>query len=117
DRFDSIRNEDSKYHTLINQRKIQQLKERLILWDPFFLQTERMEIELDRFPKCLSGYSSMSWLFTEREKRMNNHLLSKEIEEFLGNPTRSIRSFFSDRWSELHLVRTLLRGLLEIRNC
>ena len=103
DRFDSISNEDSEYHTLINQREIQQLKERSILWDPSFLQTERTEIESDRFPKCLSGYSSMSRLFTEREKRMNNHLLPEEIEEFLGNPTRSIRSFFSDRWSELHL--------------
>nr|YP_010734932.1 Ycf2 [Amorphophallus coaetaneus]WEI30181.1 Ycf2 [Amorphophallus coaetaneus] len=29
--------------------------------------------------------------------------LPEEIEEFLGNPTRSIRSFFSDKWSELHL--------------
>nr|QUV77273.1 hypothetical protein RF2 [Markhamia cauda-felina]QUV77274.1 hypothetical protein RF2 [Markhamia cauda-felina] len=57
----------------------------------------------DRFPKCLSGYSSMSRLFTEREKQMINHLLPEEIEEFLGNPTRSVRSFFSDRWSELHL--------------
>ncbi|MBA0778676.1 hypothetical protein Gotri_006513, partial [Gossypium trilobum] len=45
----------------------------------------------------------MSRLFTEREKQMNNHLLPEEIEEFLGNPTRSIHSFFSDRWSELHL--------------
>ncbi|PPS09991.1 hypothetical protein GOBAR_AA10650 [Gossypium barbadense] len=45
----------------------------------------------------------MSWLFTEREKRMNNHLLPEEIKEFLGNPTRSIRSFFSDRRSKLHL--------------
>ena len=45
----------------------------------------------------------MSRLFTEREKQMNKHLLPEEIEEFLGNPTRSIRSFFSDRWSELHL--------------
>ncbi|MBA0669946.1 hypothetical protein Goklo_024889, partial [Gossypium klotzschianum] len=35
---------------------------------------------------------------------MNNHLLPKEIEEFLGNPTRSICSFFSDRWSELHPI-------------
>ena len=62
DRFDSISNEDSEYHTLINQREIQQLKERSILWDPSFLQTERTEIESDRFPKCLSGYSSMpSW--------------------------------------------------------
>lgn len=79
DHFDSISNEDSEYHTLINQREIQQLKERSILcWDPSFLQTER-------------------------EKQMNNHLLPEEIEEFLGNPTRSIRSFFSDRWSELHL--------------
>nr|YP_009164544.1 hypothetical chloroplast RF21 [Sedum oryzifolium]YP_009164561.1 hypothetical chloroplast RF21 [Sedum oryzifolium]AJD00193.1 hypothetical chloroplast RF21 [Sedum oryzifolium]AJD00210.1 hypothetical chloroplast RF21 [Sedum oryzifolium] len=103
DHFDSISNEDSEYHTLINQREIHQLKERSILWDPSFLQTERTEIESDRFPKCLSGYSSMSRLFTEREKQMNNHLLPEEIEEVLGNPTRSIRSFFSDRWSELHL--------------
>nr|YP_009694611.1 Ycf2 [Eucnide grandiflora]YP_009694628.1 Ycf2 [Eucnide grandiflora]QEJ82457.1 Ycf2 [Eucnide grandiflora]QEJ82458.1 Ycf2 [Eucnide grandiflora] len=103
DHLDSISNEDSEYHTLINQREIQQLKERSILWDPSFLQTERTEIESDRFPKCLSGYSSMSRLFAEREKKMINHLLPEEIEEFLGNPTRSIRSFFSDRWSELHL--------------
>nr|QYJ09119.1 hypothetical protein RF2 [Staphylea holocarpa]QYJ09137.1 hypothetical protein RF2 [Staphylea holocarpa] len=103
DHFDSISNKDSEYHTLINQREIQQLKERSILWDPSFLQPERTEIESDRFPKCLSGYSSMSRIFTEREKQMNNHLLPEEIEEFLGNPTRSIRSFFSDRWSELHL--------------
>nr|YP_010139219.1 hypothetical chloroplast RF2 [Garcinia paucinervis]YP_010139235.1 hypothetical chloroplast RF2 [Garcinia paucinervis]QQK54598.1 hypothetical chloroplast RF2 [Garcinia paucinervis]QQK54614.1 hypothetical chloroplast RF2 [Garcinia paucinervis]QXF60399.1 hypothetical chloroplast RF21 [Garcinia paucinervis]QXF60416.1 hypothetical chloroplast RF21 [Garcinia paucinervis] len=103
DHFDSISNEDSKYHRLINQTEIQQLKERSILLDPSFLQTERTEIESDRFPKCLSGYSSISRLFMEGEKKMNNHLLPKEIEEFLGNPTRSIRSFFSDRWSELHL--------------
>nr|QFQ46581.1 hypothetical chloroplast RF21 [Sonerila pulchella]QFQ46599.1 hypothetical chloroplast RF21 [Sonerila pulchella] len=104
DRFDSsISNENSEYHTLINQREIQQLKERSIPWDPSFLQTERTEMESDRFSKCLSGYSSMSRLFTEREKEMKNHLLPEEIEEFLGNPTRSILSFFSDRWSELHL--------------
>nr|YP_009306513.1 Ycf2 [Helwingia himalaica]YP_009306538.1 Ycf2 [Helwingia himalaica]AOP19430.1 Ycf2 [Helwingia himalaica]AOP19455.1 Ycf2 [Helwingia himalaica] len=103
DHLDSISNEDSDYHTLINQREIQQLNERSILWHPSFLQTERTEIESDRFPKCLSGYSSMSRLFTEREKQMINHLFPEEIEEFLGNPTRSVRSFFSDRWSELHL--------------
>nr|UBX38617.1 hypothetical protein RF2 [Bupleurum fruticosum]UBX38634.1 hypothetical protein RF2 [Bupleurum fruticosum] len=105
DHFDSISNEDSEYHTLINQREIQQLKERSILWDPSFLQTERTEIESNRFPKSksLSGFSSMSRLFTEREKETNNHLLPEAIEEFLGDPTRSIRSFFSDRWSELHL--------------
>ncbi|CAI9287920.1 unnamed protein product [Lactuca saligna] len=34
---------------------------------------------------------------------MINLLLPEEIEEFLGNPTRSVRSFFSDRWSEFHL--------------
>ncbi|KAK7295980.1 hypothetical protein VNO77_51011 [Canavalia gladiata] len=104
DHFDSIRNEDSKYHTLINQREIQQLKERSILcWDPSFLQTERTEIESERFPKNLSGYSSMYRLFMEREKEMNNHLLPEKIEEFLLNPARANRSFFSDRWSELHL--------------
>ncbi|KAL6570298.1 Protein Ycf2 [Orobanche minor] len=58
------------------------------------------EIESDRFPKCLSGYSLMSRLFTEREKQMINDWLPEEIEEFIGNPTRSVRSFFSDRWSD-----------------
>nr|YP_010447768.1 hypothetical chloroplast RF21 [Corydalis yanhusuo]YP_010447797.1 hypothetical chloroplast RF21 [Corydalis yanhusuo]USR67281.1 hypothetical chloroplast RF21 [Corydalis yanhusuo]USR67311.1 hypothetical chloroplast RF21 [Corydalis yanhusuo]DBA09923.1 TPA_asm: Ycf2 protein [Corydalis yanhusuo] len=103
--FDSIRNEDSESHTLINQREIQQLKERSILldWDPSFLQTEGTEIESDRFPNSLSEDSSMSRLFAERETQMIRHLLPEKIEEFLGNPTRSIRSFFSDRWSELHL--------------
>ncbi|KAL8490791.1 hypothetical protein ACS0TY_022699 [Phlomoides rotata] len=103
DHLDSISNEDSEYHILINQREIKPLKERSILWDPSFLQTEGTEIESDRFPKCLSGYSSMSRLFTKREKQMINHLLPEEIQEFLGNPTRSVRSFFFDRWSELHL--------------
>ena len=103
DRLDSISNADSEYHTLINKREIQQLKERSILRDPSFLQTEGREIESDRFPKCLSGYSSMSRLFTEREKQMIIHPLPEEIEELLENPTRSIRSFFSGRWSELHL--------------
>ncbi|KAK9660837.1 hypothetical protein RND81_O179800 [Saponaria officinalis] len=103
DRLDSISNADSESHTLINKREIQQLKERSILRDPSFLQTEGTEIESDLFSKRLSGYSSMPQLFTEREKRMNNHLLPEEIEELLENPTRSIRSFFSGRWSELHL--------------
>ena len=31
------------------------------------------------------------------------HLLPEEIEEFLRNPIRSIRSFFYNRWSKLHL--------------
>ncbi|MCD7454244.1 Protein Ycf2 [Datura stramonium] len=103
DHLDSMSNEDSEYHTLINQREIQQQKERSNLWDPSFLQTERKEIESGRFPKCFSGYSSMSQLFKEREKHMINHLFSEEIKEFLGNPARSIRSFFYDRWSEHHL--------------
>nr|GEU56484.1 reverse transcriptase domain-containing protein [Tanacetum cinerariifolium] len=61
DHFDFISNEDSEYHTLINQREIQQLNERSIIWDSSFLQTKVTEIESNRFPKCLSGYSSM-WL-------------------------------------------------------
>ncbi|CAI9284725.1 unnamed protein product [Lactuca saligna] len=99
DHFDSLSNEDSEYHTLINQREIQQLKERSILWDPSFLQTEGTEIESNRFLKCLSRYSSLSWLFTEREKQMINHLLPEEIEEFLGSTlknTASIHPISSD---------------------
>nr|YP_009557433.1 hypothetical protein RF2 [Kewa sp. GY-2019]QBC72106.1 hypothetical protein RF2 [Kewa sp. GY-2019] len=105
DRLNSISNANSEYDTsvLINKREIQQLNERSILRDPSFLQTEGTEIESDRFPKCLSGYSSMFRLFTEREKQMIMGLLPEEIEELLENLTRSIRSFFSGRWSELHL--------------
>ncbi|KAJ8419209.1 hypothetical protein Cgig2_032363 (chloroplast) [Carnegiea gigantea] len=69
--------------------------------------TEGTEIESDRFPKCLSGYSSMSRLFTEREKQMIIHPLPEEIEELLENPTRSIRYFFSGRWLKLHLCSNL----------
>ena len=46
---------------------------------------------------------TMSRPFTECEKQMIIHMVLEEIEEFLGNPTRSIHSFFSNRWSELHL--------------
>nr|QIS91242.1 Ycf2 [Bertiera longithyrsa] len=62
------------------------------LFDRLSLRKRRNTINLNSGP-----------LFTEREKQMINHLLPEEIEEFLGNPTRSVRSFFSDRWSELHL--------------
>nr|YP_004123459.1 Ycf2 [Rhizanthella gardneri]YP_004123462.1 Ycf2 [Rhizanthella gardneri]ADK25941.1 Ycf2 [Rhizanthella gardneri]ADK25942.1 Yfc2 [Rhizanthella gardneri] len=81
----SVRIENSEYQAFIDQTEIQQLKERSILWDLSFLQTERTERESD-----LGSYSI--------EKLMHDHLLSEEIEEVLGNP-----AFFSDRWSELHL--------------
>jgi hypothetical protein len=45
----------------------------------------------------------MSRLFTEREKQILHNPLPEEIEELLENPTSGIRSFFSGRWSELHL--------------
>ena len=57
-----------------------------------------------------------------REKQMNNHPLPEEIEEFLGNPTRSIHSksknflgilqdsFFSNRCQNFIWVRILLRS-------
>nr|QKV48131.1 hypothetical protein RF2 [Risleya atropurpurea]QKV48136.1 hypothetical protein RF2 [Risleya atropurpurea] len=79
------------------------IKDRSSILNPPFLQTERTEIELDRFPKCIFRSSYMSWLFTEPEKRMKSHLLREEIKEFFGNPIRSIRSFFYDKWSKLHL--------------
>nr|NP_054393.1 Ycf2 [Epifagus virginiana]NP_054397.1 Ycf2 [Epifagus virginiana]P30072.1 RecName: Full=Protein Ycf2 [Epifagus virginiana]AAA65867.1 unknown [Epifagus virginiana]AAA65873.1 unknown [Epifagus virginiana] len=97
--YSVISNEDSEYHTLINQREIKPLKS--IFFDPSFLQTEATEIESDQLQKRPSGYSST--LFTEHEKQMINHMLPEEIEEFIGNPTRLVHSFLSDRWSELHL--------------
>nr|ATL76586.1 hypothetical protein [Chenopodium album] len=104
DRSDSISNVDSEYPTLINKREIQQLKERSILRDPSFLQTEDRDKSKS---ECLLNYimasPSMPRLFTERQKQMIREKSSEEIEELLENPTRSIRSFFSGRWSELHL--------------
>ena len=118
DHFDSFRNEDTKSHTLINPRKIPQLKARPILcWDPSFLQTERTEIESERSPKCLSGYSSMCRLFMEREKQMNNHLLRKKSKNFLGILQEPIVLFSLTDGQNFIWVRILLRGPLEIRNC
>lgn len=128
DRLDSISNADSEYHTLINKREIQQLKERSILRDPSFLQTEGTEIESDRFPKCLSGYSSMPQLFTERAKQMIIHLLLEEIEELLENPTeRSTRdqkllkkqqdvSFAPSRRSENKEMVTIFKIIKYLQN-
>nr|YP_010994058.1 hypothetical protein Ycf2 [Vuralia turcica]YP_010994075.1 hypothetical protein Ycf2 [Vuralia turcica]WOZ11503.1 hypothetical protein Ycf2 [Vuralia turcica]WOZ11520.1 hypothetical protein Ycf2 [Vuralia turcica] len=125
DHFDSIRNEDSEYHTLINQREIQQLKERSILcWDPSFLQTEQTEIEQTKQTEIeqteqteIEQTEIEQTEQTEIEQTEQTEIEQTEqteieqteqteieqIEEFLGNPTRANRSFFSDRWSELHL--------------
>jgi hypothetical protein len=35
-------------------------------------------------PKCLSGYSSISWTFTECEKQMNIICFRKKSKNFLG---------------------------------
>ncbi|MBA0869879.1 hypothetical protein Goshw_004638 [Gossypium schwendimanii] len=45
----------------------------------------------------------MSRLFTECEKRINNHLLRKKLKNFLGILQDPFVLFFSNRWSELHL--------------
>uniref|UniRef100_A0A803QNE2 Ribulose bisphosphate carboxylase large subunit C-terminal domain-containing protein n=1 Tax=Cannabis sativa TaxID=3483 RepID=A0A803QNE2_CANSA len=41
----------------------------------------------DRFPKCLSGYSSMSRLFTEREKQI--HRIWTELSHDILNPNHA----------------------------
>lgn len=82
----------------------------------FLLQMKRKEIDSDWFSKCTSRYSLMSQLFTKREKQMINHTFPNKIKKFLENPTRFIRSFFSDKWSKLHWIWILLKGPLEIRN-
>lgn len=46
---------------------------------------------------------------TEIQQRKEGSILfpvPEETEQFLGNPTRSVRSFFSEKWSELHLGST-----------
>ena len=49
----------------------------------------------------------MSRLFTEREKQMIIHLLPEEVEEFLGNPIRSI----CDWLQSYRIVTGLVGGL------
>nr|ANQ38696.1 Ycf2 [Cynomorium coccineum]ANQ38697.1 Ycf2 [Cynomorium coccineum]ANS54317.1 Ycf2 [Cynomorium coccineum] len=81
----SINNINSEYCTLINQNKIQQLKEILNL---------KPEI-----------INKKSYLF--KKKYFSEYLrlsLSEEVEKFLRNPTRSIHYYFSDRWPELNMV-------------
>ncbi|MBA0829658.1 hypothetical protein Goarm_014249, partial [Gossypium armourianum] len=51
------------------------------------------------------------------EKQIKNHLLPEEIKEFLRNPTRSIRYFFSDRWPKLHLGSHPTERFTKDQNC
>ncbi|MBA0763206.1 hypothetical protein Gotri_012696 [Gossypium trilobum] len=59
----------------------------------------------------------MSWLFTEYEKRMNNHLLPKKSKNFLGILQDPFVLFSLIDGQNFIWVRTVLRGPLEIRNC
>ncbi|KAL2223543.1 UNVERIFIED_CONTAM: Protein Ycf2, partial [Sesamum indicum] len=65
DHLDSISNEDSEYHTLINQREIQTLKERSDSLGSFLSSTEGTEIESDRFPEMPFWIFLNVRLFTE----------------------------------------------------
>ncbi|KAL2223970.1 UNVERIFIED_CONTAM: Protein Ycf2 [Sesamum indicum] len=51
DHLDSISNEDSEYHTLINQREIQTLKERSILWGSFLSSNGRNRDRIRPIPE------------------------------------------------------------------
>nr|YP_010760484.1 Ycf2 protein [Cuscuta polyanthemos]YP_010760536.1 Ycf2 protein [Cuscuta polyanthemos]WEY30459.1 Ycf2 protein [Cuscuta polyanthemos]WEY30460.1 Ycf2 protein [Cuscuta polyanthemos] len=78
DLFDSLRNEDSEYSRLINQKNLQQRKERASSWDASFLETER-------------------------EKEMISHRFPEKMEHFR---TRFLGSFCSERCSELYMTST-----------
>lgn len=68
------------HFTKLIEYHIKHLKEVSILWDLSFLQMEGAKVESDWFSKCIFEYFSIFRLFKERD-----HLLSKEIEQFLGN--------------------------------
>ncbi|MBA0881316.1 hypothetical protein Goshw_028283 [Gossypium schwendimanii] len=76
-----------------------------------------MKIESDQFPQCLSGYSSMSRLFMEYEKRMNNHLLPKKSKNFLRILQDTFVLFSLIDGQKFIWVQTVLRGPLEVKNC
>nr|YP_010830748.1 hypothetical protein RF2 [Potamogeton distinctus]YP_010830766.1 hypothetical protein RF2 [Potamogeton distinctus]YP_010830920.1 hypothetical protein RF2 [Potamogeton wrightii]YP_010830938.1 hypothetical protein RF2 [Potamogeton wrightii]WFF50638.1 hypothetical protein RF2 [Potamogeton distinctus]WFF50656.1 hypothetical protein RF2 [Potamogeton distinctus]WFF50896.1 hypothetical protein RF2 [Potamogeton wrightii]WFF50914.1 hypothetical protein RF2 [Potamogeton wrightii] len=63
----------------------------LVNKDPFFSKVRNISSNIQ--------YDSTRSIFVQV---MDSSQL-KASSEFLGNPTRSIRSFFSDKWSELHL--------------
>nr|YP_010565550.1 hypothetical chloroplast RF21 [Yoania prainii]UZA66662.1 hypothetical chloroplast RF21 [Yoania prainii] len=105
DPFDSFINYKIDIHKL-------KIKDRSILFDPYFIQTEQTDIESYILQKCLFVYYYMSWLFMELDKRMNNHLLTEEIKEFIGNTTISIFYFLSDKWSELNMVSNTIEKLI-----
>nr|QXE39984.1 Ycf2 [Nanhaia speciosa] len=79
-------------------------RENLIWLDSWLVNKDRVFSKVRNVLSNIQYDSTRSSFIMEREKQMNNHLLPEEIEEFLGNPTRANRSFFFDRWSELHLV-------------
>nr|QHB79507.1 hypothetical protein RF2 [Ruppia sinensis]QHB79508.1 hypothetical protein RF2 [Ruppia sinensis] len=63
----------------------------LVNKDPFFSKVRNVSSNIQ--------YDSTRSIFVQ----VTDSGQLKGSSEFLGNPTRSIRSFFSDKWSELHL--------------
>nr|YP_010565500.1 hypothetical chloroplast RF21 [Yoania squamipes]UZA66562.1 hypothetical chloroplast RF21 [Yoania squamipes] len=88
------------------------IKDRSIIFDPYFIQTEQTDIESDILQKCLFVYYYMSWLFMELDKRINNYLITEVIKEFIGNTTISIFYFLSDKWSELNRVSNIISNII-----
>ncbi|MCD9644666.1 hypothetical protein HAX54_033074 [Datura stramonium] len=91
DHLDSISNEDSEYHTLINQREIQQRKkDRFFGILPFFKRNEKRD-RIRLIPEMPFWIFLNVTAILEREKQMINHLFPEEIEEA---EILQIRSFF-----------------------
>jgi len=63
----------------------------LVNKDPFFSKVRNVSSNIQ--------YDSTRSIFVQ----VTDSGQLKGSSEFIGNPTRSIRSFFSDKWSELHL--------------
>nr|UDZ61555.1 hypothetical protein RF2 [Sagittaria guayanensis] len=62
----------------------------------------RNQIGKKRDSSCKISNETVAGILKGSSEQSRDHF-PEETEEFLGNPTRPIRSFFSDKWSELHL--------------
>nr|YP_010760125.1 Ycf2 protein [Cuscuta vandevenderi]YP_010760177.1 Ycf2 protein [Cuscuta vandevenderi]WEY30050.1 Ycf2 protein [Cuscuta vandevenderi]WEY30051.1 Ycf2 protein [Cuscuta vandevenderi] len=110
DLFDSLRNEDSEYSGLINQKNLQQRKERASSWDPSFLETER-EKEM-WLPEKMEHFRTRFLGYFCSDKCSELYMTSTLIERATKNPQFAKKPLCFVRRAEkkeiLHLFKILL---------
>nr|YP_010760066.1 Ycf2 protein [Cuscuta indecora]YP_010760117.1 Ycf2 protein [Cuscuta indecora]WEY29991.1 Ycf2 protein [Cuscuta indecora]WEY29992.1 Ycf2 protein [Cuscuta indecora] len=101
---------NSEYSGLINQKNLQQRKERASSWDPYFLEMEReKEMISDRFPEKIEHFRTRFLGYFCSERCSELYMMSTPIERVTKTPQFAKKPLRRAEKKEiLHLLKILL---------